>query len=123
MNTKTTISISEARKNIFDIADDVQKPNNYYTLTENGRPKAVILSAEEFESWQETLEVMRDFPDLDKDVKETDRAVASGECKKWATLDDILAKEGYIVADRPKQKYGVSTKVQIKRGKRVRKNR
>lgn len=122
MNTKTTLSISEARKNIFDIASDVQKPNNYYTLTENGRPKAVILSAADFESWQETLEVMRDFPDLDKDIKEADRAVASGAYKKWATLDDLLKKEGYIVAERPKQKYGIRTKVQTKRGKRTRKN-
>ena len=32
MNTKTIISISEARKN-FEIAKEV-KPSNYYTLTE-----------------------------------------------------------------------------------------
>lgn len=40
----------------------------YYTLTDKGRPKAVVMSAEEFESWAETLEVMRDFPNLDKDI-------------------------------------------------------
>lgn len=122
MNIKTTLPISEARKKIFEIANDVQKPNNYYTLTENGRPKAVILSAVDFESWQETLEVMRDFPDLDKDAEETDRAVKSGEYKKWATLDDLLKKEGYIVAERPKQKYGIQSKIQTKRRKGARKN-
>lgn len=120
---KTTLSISEARKNIFDIARDVQKPNQYYTLTENGRPKAVILSARDFESWQETLEVMRDFPSLDKDIKQTDRALATGVYKKWATLDDLLKKEGYVFADRSKQEYGVRTTAQTKRGKRTKKNR
>ena len=119
---KTTVSISEARKNIFDIANEVQKPNHYYTLTENGRPKAVILSARDFESWQETIEVMRDFPDLDKDLKQTDRAHASGADKKWTTLDDLLKKEGYVLMDRPKQKYDVRTSTQAKRRKGVKKN-
>lgn len=34
MRIKTTIPISEARKKIFKIAEEVQKPDNYYTLTE-----------------------------------------------------------------------------------------
>ena len=49
MKTKTTLSVSEARKNIFEIVDEVQKPNIYYTLTERGKPKAVVLSAEKFD--------------------------------------------------------------------------
>jgi len=77
MNTKTTLPISEARKKIFNIAKEVQKPSRYYTLTEKGIPKAVVMSANEFESLQETLEVIREFPDLDKDIKETERAVKS----------------------------------------------
>lgn len=105
MKTRTTLSISEARKKIFKIAEDVQKPNNYYTLTEKGRPKAVIISAEEFESWQETLEVMRDFPDLDKDVKEAEREYKEG---KYITLEELLEKEGYILANKGKKKYAVS---------------
>jgi len=49
MKTKTTLPITEARKNIFSIAEEVQKPDVYYTLTERGIPKAVVLSAERFE--------------------------------------------------------------------------
>jgi antitoxin YefM len=120
MNIKTTLSISEARKKIFDIAEEVQKPSNYYTLTEKGRPKAVIMSAEDFESWQETLEVMREFPDLAKDAKEADRAVKTGEYKKWATLEDVMAKYGYVVADKGKNKYGVGNKIRKKSAKRTR---
>jgi len=120
MNIKTTLPITEARKKIFKITDEAQKPGNYYTLTEKGRPKAVLMSAEEFESWQETMEVMREFPDLDKDVKEVDRAVKTGEYKKWATLDDIMAKYGYIVADKSKTKYGVGNKNRKKSAKRIR---
>jgi len=117
MNIKTTLSISEAREKIFNIAKEVQKPSNYYTLTDKGRPKVVIMSAEEFESWQETMEVMREFPDLDKDIKETDCAVKTGEYKKWATLEDVMAKYGYVIADKVKNKYDVGNKIRRKSAK------
>jgi len=109
MNAKTTISITEARKRIFEIAKDAQKPSRYYTLTENGRPKIVIMSAEEFESWMETFEVGRDFPNLKKDIKETDESFENGEYKNWGTLEEMLRQK----------KYEVSNKDKTKRSKRV----
>ena len=78
MDNKHIISITEARGRLFQIADDVQVPDTHYILTENGRPKVVLMSVEQFESWTETMEVMKDFPDLDKDITEVDRAVKSG---------------------------------------------
>lgn len=119
MEVKKTLSISEARKRIFEIAEEIQKPDNYYTLTEKGRPKAVLMSAEQFESWQETMEVMREFPDLDKDVKEVNDAVKSGEYKNWTTLEQLLAKEGFVAAEKAKKSYGIPVKAQTKRGKRA----
>ncbi len=121
MNSKTTIPITEARKRIFQIAKDVQKPNRRYTLTENGRPKAVILSAEEFESWQETLEVMRDFPDLKKDIKEAERDYKSGKYKNYITLEDLMIKMGYNNDLKMNKKYNaLPTKIKIERRERVR---
>jgi len=99
MNTSTTLSISEARKKIFQISDQVQRPNIHITLTENGRPKVVLMSAEEFASWQETLEVMNDFPDLKDDIAEVESDLESGKVKKYFSLEDILKKEGYILAN------------------------
>ena len=120
MDTKTILSISEARKKIFKIAEEVQKLSNYYTLTKKGRPKAVLMSADEFESWRETMEVMHEFPDLDKDVKKVDRAVKAGKYKKWETLDDIMAEYGYIVADKCKAiKYDVGSKNRKRSAKRT----
>lgn len=97
MNTKTTISISEARAKIFDIADNVQKASNYYTLTERGKPKAVIVSAKEFESYLETLEAIKDFPCLEKDIKEAERDLKEG---KVFTLEEVLAENGFVVSDK-----------------------
>lgn len=119
MDVKTTLPISEARKKIFKIAEMVQRPSTRYTLTDKGKPKAVIMSANEFESWQETLEVTKEFPDLKKDVRETDRAIKTGQYKKWASLDDVMAKYGYVLVDKSKNKYGVGNKIRKKDTKRT----
>jgi len=120
MSAKNTIPISEARRRIFEIAEEVQTPGVYYILTEKGRPKAVMMSAEEFESWMETLEVAQDFPDLKKDLAETEKAIKTGAYKKWISLDQLLAREGFVLADKSKKKYAVSTKSKTKRSKKTR---
>lgn len=107
MNAETTISITEARNHIFEIAEEVQSPNKVYTLTSGGKPKAIIMSVEEYESMLETMEVERIFPDLDKDITETKEAFRTGEYKKWPTLDDLRRDWGFAVADKSKKKYGV----------------
>lgn len=114
MDTKTTLSISEARKKIFKIADEVQKTGRYFTITEKGRPKAVIMSAEEFESWQETLEVEKMFPNLEKDIKKVDSDVKSGKYKEYPTLEEVLNEYGYVLADKGKEKYAISNKNRTK---------
>lgn len=107
MNTKTTLSISEARKKIFDIADEVQKPNTYFTLTEKGKPKMVIMSAEEFESWMETLEVIKDFPNLKEEIKQAEKDFERGD---YVTLDELLAQEGYEIPAYRSQKSSKGSK-------------
>ncbi len=114
MNLKTTLSITEARKKIFDIANQVQKPGVRYTLTDKGRPKAVLMSAEDFESLQETLEVLSIFPDLDKDIAETHQDLASGEYTKYAALEEILAKDGFVLAEKANKSYALHSKNKTK---------
>lgn len=55
MQTRTTLSITQARKNIFSIAKKVQKGSTHYTLTEHGKPIAVITSAKYFEKINEPM--------------------------------------------------------------------
>ncbi len=120
MNTKTTISITEARKRIFEITEEVQAPHKTYTLTADGKPKAVIMSAEEYESWVETMEVQRIFPDLDKEIAEVKKAFKTGTWKKWTTLEQLEKKWGLVVAEKPIKKYGIQTRTHKKSGKSTR---
>jgi len=98
MDVKTTIPISEARRRFFEINDEVQKPGKHYTFTEKGRPKSVLMSAEEYESWMETFEVMRDFPNLKNDIREVEKDIESGNYKNFITLEEYLEKEGIKIS-------------------------
>ena len=94
-----TISITEARKRIFEIADEVQVPGVHYTLTEKGRPRAVVMSPEEYEGLLETLDILSEDPTILKDLKESERQIKRGE---YVTLEE-LEKE-YGISPRPLRK-------------------
>ncbi len=121
MDKTTTISITEARKRLFQIAKEVQIPGRSYTLTEKGKPKAIIISFEEFDSLKETIEILTEFPDLKKDIEETEKAIKSGEYKNWTTLEDLLGREGFVFHDKSSRKYDISSIGKTKRSKTTRK--
>lgn len=85
MQYKHTLSISDARKNFFAIADEVQSPDVHYTLTERGRPKAVIVSADRFESL----------------MRQTSFALSGG-----ASSVRVVTEPGFAVREMPGRKYG-----------------
>jgi len=120
MNQTTTISITEARKRLFQIAKEVQIPGRSYTFTENGKPKAVIISFEEFDSLKETIDVLTEFPDLKKDMEQVEKDIKSGDYKKYPTLEEVMMEHGYILADKGKRKYDVDNKIRKKSQKRSR---
>jgi prevent-host-death family protein len=123
MDTAHTMSITEARKHIFELTAKAQTPGVYFTLTEKGTPKAVLISAEEYESMVETIEVERIFPDLDKDISETKEALRTGEYKKWSTIADLEKKWGLpkkVAAVAPKRNHDIHPKNQAQSRKKSR---
>lgn len=108
MDSKTTIPISEARKRIFEIAEEVQKPDTYYTLTENGRAKAVLMSAEQFDSIMETIDILSDPAVLDN-IKKAEEEYKKGDYQTWEELKKEIGfgqeKESTLVCEKPKKKY------------------
>ncbi len=120
MDQTTTISITEARKRLFQIAKEVQTPGRSYTLTEKGKPKVIVISFEEYDSLKETIEVLTDCPDLKKTIDEVERDIKSGEYKNYPTLEEVMMEHGYMLADKGKIKYGVADTVRKKSKKRTR---
>lgn len=90
------MSLTEARKKIFQIANEVQDPDTRFILTENGKAKAIVMSIDEFESWKETFEVMYEIPNLKEEIEEADREYKRGD---YVTLEELLEKEGLVIKD------------------------
>ena len=91
MKLRSTLSVTEARKQLFNILEDVSTPGVYYTLTEKGSPKAVILSAEEFDSLIETIEILQDKK-LVADIKRAEETIKRGEYYTW---EEVKKKLGF----------------------------
>lgn len=97
---------TQARKQFFKILEDIDKPNKTYTITLGGRPKAAIISFDEYERWLETLEVLKDTSVM-REIKKADEGLKKGE---YVTLTDILAKEGFVTVNKLSKKHEVSTR-------------
>jgi prevent-host-death family protein len=52
--------LTEAREKLSELVDDVAVSSNAYTITRHGRPAAVLLGADEYESLIETLNILSD---------------------------------------------------------------
>ncbi|MEB4208756.1 type II toxin-antitoxin system Phd/YefM family antitoxin [Mycobacterium sp. 94-17] len=60
-----SIALTEVRDNIKAIIDEVVTTATEYTITRHGKPVAVILSYEEYESLVETLNILSDDDAMD----------------------------------------------------------
>jgi antitoxin YefM len=73
-----TVSISDAKDRLTELADRAASEHDHFTLTRNGRPHAVLLSIAEWESIQETLDILAD-PHARADLAEAAEADARGD--------------------------------------------
>jgi len=106
---KNIISITEARKEIFDIAEKAQKSGNHYMFTEGGKPKLAVMSADEYENLMEDL-ALENNPQFVARMKKAEEDFAKGEFVTWDEIKKKLARKhtGYVVADKPKKGYKVN---------------
>ncbi len=54
------IPITEAKSRIAELADRVAREHDHFTITRNGRADVMLISVAEYESLQETLDVLSD---------------------------------------------------------------
>ena len=79
------ISISDARANLPDLVTKVSNTFGRVTITVNGQPKAILVSAEELESLEETAEVLA-IPHIEEDIKKSREQIKKG---KFIALSDL----------------------------------
>ena len=61
-----TLSLSEVKMKLSELVEKVRTTDEEVVITKNGRPSAVLVSPDEFESWKETLEIIFDRDMMDE---------------------------------------------------------
>ena len=83
-----TLPLAEIKKRLSEIVDGVELRHDRVVLTRNGRPAAVILSPDDLESIEETLDILSD-PKALRDIRKSEVEIDKG---KVVTAKDLRAK-------------------------------
>ncbi|HEX9268851.1 MAG TPA: type II toxin-antitoxin system Phd/YefM family antitoxin [Candidatus Limnocylindria bacterium] len=84
------LPLTEARKDLSKLIDEVSTIHEHITITRQGKPAAVVMSADEFESWHETLEILDDSEAMAA-IRRGLRDVKAGRVRP---LEDVLKRLG-----------------------------
>ena len=82
------LSVSEAKMKLSGLIDTVNATDEEIVITKNGRPAAVLVSPEEFESLKETIAVRSDTA-LMREIKRGLKALRMKKAKLF-TLEELF---------------------------------
>jgi antitoxin YefM len=83
-----TISVSEAKMKLSALIESVFQTDEEIVITKNGKPVAVLVSPDEFESWQETRRIQFDSP-LMKEIEKGLRDLKKNKASLY-TLEELI---------------------------------
>lgn len=84
------VPFTEARARLTELLDEVEARHEHVIITRNGRPAAVVLSTEEYDALEETLEILQEEDTLEA-LCESERDVEAG---RVLTLDEVRRELG-----------------------------
>ncbi len=77
-----TVPFTVARATLSDLLDEVHASRDHVVITRNGRPVALLMSLDEYESLQETIDVLSDEDTLAA-LRESEEDVKAGRTYSW----------------------------------------
>jgi antitoxin YefM len=80
------MSLAAVKARFSELVDRVERQQDRVVVTRNGKPAAVLISADDLESLEETLAVMSDRS-VAAQIRESQNALAAGE--SGASLDEL----------------------------------
>ena len=88
-----TLPLSAVKARLSELVDRVEQQDDRIVVTRNGRPAAVLVSADDLESLEETLAVLSD-PELMGKLREGERASERGEVVSLEELKRRYSRGG-----------------------------
>lgn len=81
--------LAEVKNRLSEVVDRLEREHGRVVITKHGRPAAVVLTVEDLENLEETLNVMAD-PKLMRRVRQAQAEIDAGDVKAL-TKDEALA--------------------------------
>jgi antitoxin YefM len=85
-----TLPLSEVKMKLSALVDRVEAMDEEVVITRNGRPAAVLVSPDEYESWKETVAV-KSQPGLVDEIKDGLRELKARKARLY-TLEDLFGE-------------------------------
>ena len=83
-----TLPLSEVKMKLSGLVDAVSTTDEEIVITKNGRPAAVLVSSDDFDSWKETIVVRSDLA-LMKEIKKGLAALKKKKANLY-TLEELF---------------------------------
>jgi antitoxin YefM len=87
----TTIPLSEAKARLSEVADEVDRTHDRVHITRNGREYVVLISAEDLESLEATIELLSD-PEAMARVRQAEADIDSGQVTTAEEMAALMAQ-------------------------------
>lgn len=82
------MSVSEAKDKLSTLIESVESTHDAVVITRHGKPAAILMSPEDFDSLQETLAWLSD-PNHAAEIAEAERDIAEG---RMLSLEEVRAQ-------------------------------
>lgn len=82
------LPLSEAKARLSKLVSTIGATDERIVITRNGRPAAVLISPDEFDSWSETVKI-RSNPSLMRDIKKGLKSL-KGKGAKTYKIDELF---------------------------------
>lgn len=86
-----TLPLSEVKARFSEIADEVDRTHERVQVTRNGRDFVVVISAEDFESYEATLELLSDQATITR-IANAEADVAAGNVTTGKEMAALMEK-------------------------------
>ena len=80
------LPLSEVKAKLSEIVDDVQARDERVVITRKGKPAAILMSHDDMESWEATVEIMSD-PEFMADIRRGVRELEQGRGRVYSDAD------------------------------------
>ena len=81
--------LADVKNRLSEVVDRLEREHGRVVITKHGRPAAVVISVEDLEGLEETLDILSDAK-LMRRIRKAEAEIAAGEAEQL-TKDDALA--------------------------------